>query len=468
LSVFFLHDHILITGIPLIRQVFYFLQMAPILLYSLMGTRGVVMRFILFFMSLTASFMASAQVNVSGLSITHNSTTAIMQFNHSGGPTTFQFLIDSDLNSASGYQANGIGANYLVEDGRLYRYSGSSGGWGWTYLKTLTIYKTSSVYRASVLRSDLRSPSSINVVARVSAPLDATGIVRHNFTTSTISNAQLIFKSGFEGSTLGSPYGCSTSCWQDIFGRDANTGFAWPVRLWGNTENRFQLLADELVSPTTVGNYIQTKLVRGIGPFGTESTLLYQTVKQRSNSAAPATQVPFMISPDLSVAQGDLYVRYYVKLQPDMVQVNSTGWGRILFQWKTSSDYRISLYMRNDGRNGFPVGTPYWRLVGDNEPADGSIAIDFEELNRTAVVPVGRWMKFEYFHHRATGTAGRTWVAIDNKVIFDHRGNNMGDLGQRINRVMLMQLYHGGGDNAYQFIDNVEVWNGFPSNAAPH
>ena len=48
--------------------------------------------------------------------------------------------------------------------------------------------------------------------------------------------ATQLFASGFERTTgLGTPYGCSISCWQDITGTDWVTGNTWPPEIWGGT-----------------------------------------------------------------------------------------------------------------------------------------------------------------------------------------------------------------------------------------
>jgi hypothetical protein len=47
--------------------------------------------------------------------------------------------VDADRVSGTGWSAYGIGADFLIEEGRLFRYAGSGTSWSWTYLKPVTM-----------------------------------------------------------------------------------------------------------------------------------------------------------------------------------------------------------------------------------------------------------------------------------------------------------------------------------------
>ena len=51
-----------------------------------------------------------------------------------GSPTWVQVFIDADRVATNGYVYKGIGADYLIENGNLYRYGGTSNSWTWTLL----------------------------------------------------------------------------------------------------------------------------------------------------------------------------------------------------------------------------------------------------------------------------------------------------------------------------------------------
>ncbi|RUM65160.1 MAG: hypothetical protein DSZ05_06605 [Sulfurospirillum sp.] len=59
-------------------------------------------------------------------------------------PAHIQLLIDVDNNPNTGYQNQSwsrLGADYLVEDGMLYRYTGQ-GDWGWEYVDSISRYRS--------------------------------------------------------------------------------------------------------------------------------------------------------------------------------------------------------------------------------------------------------------------------------------------------------------------------------------
>src|SRR5262249_41431806 len=75
-----------------------------------------------------ALVLADARFSSSNITFTLNSN---------GGPiNSYRVFIDKDNNPATGYQHSGlgaIGADYMIEDGKLYTFSGGTQTtWGWT------------------------------------------------------------------------------------------------------------------------------------------------------------------------------------------------------------------------------------------------------------------------------------------------------------------------------------------------
>ncbi|WP_127125881.1 right-handed parallel beta-helix repeat-containing protein [Pseudoflavitalea rhizosphaerae] len=70
--------------------------------------------------------------------------------------TQYQIYIDSDNNAGTGYQDSQFGssgADYLIENGLLYRYTGT-GGWSWTAVSaTVNASKSATVTELSINRS---------------------------------------------------------------------------------------------------------------------------------------------------------------------------------------------------------------------------------------------------------------------------------------------------------------------------
>jgi hypothetical protein len=264
--------------------------------------------------------------------------------------------------------------------------------------------------------------------------------------------ANVLFKSSFEGSLLlGKPYDCGTSCWQDIKGSDSVTGYSWPPQIWRGGA-KLQLLADTPVTPDTVSTYVFNEIQRVIGPRGQQTSVLYSEIRKRGGGA---TQTPYLLTPPATALQGDLYVSYWIKLQPDLLErLGSNSW-RALFEWKTSAQQRLITYVYTDGLN-----KPYWDLKAD-DLSGGEIRTFWEIANHAAPVPVGEWFKFEFFWHRSSQRDGRAWQAINGQVVFDHFGPLHGG-NDPIDRIMLTQVYAGGTVPKYQWVDDIEIWDGFP------
>lgn len=92
------------------------------------------------------------------------------QYNYTGSPTLLQVFLDTDANAASGFSVKGTGANFLIENDSLYRFTGSSStSWSWALVKKISMAKTSTNVKFTVARSDLNSPSVIDLVGQAFA-----------------------------------------------------------------------------------------------------------------------------------------------------------------------------------------------------------------------------------------------------------------------------------------------------------
>jgi hypothetical protein len=87
-------------------------------------------------------------------------------------PSYTRVFLDTDRNAATGYAFNGIGANFMVENGSLYRYAATAGtGWSWTLVKAVTVTAGAGQSTITINRADLGSPSALNFIAQTDAPL---------------------------------------------------------------------------------------------------------------------------------------------------------------------------------------------------------------------------------------------------------------------------------------------------------
>jgi hypothetical protein len=270
-----------------------------------------------------------------------------------------------------------------------------------------------------------------------------------------------LFSSGFEGLTaLSPPSGCyGTGCWQDIVGTDSVTGFAWPPKFWGGS-TKFQLIAGAPVTAATVGNYVVNQIQTVTGRNGNRTRALYSEIKKKAQN----TQDPFMILP--ASERGDLYISYWLKFQPDLEQNMTPQNWRAFFEWKTAGDYRVIAYVASwdNGCNGRKSHGPlYWQLRGDNEANRGLPYKEFWSVENCSIaVPLGEWFKVELFWHRSSGADGRVWIAVNGQVIADRYGPNKGVINAPINRIMVSQTYSHTANPNYQWVDDVEIWDGFP------
>jgi hypothetical protein len=300
-----------------------------------------------------------------------------------------------------------------------------------------------------------------------------------------VPGANLLFKSGFEGGAMAiqPAVDCwGTGCWQDLVGLDSMTSYTWPAEISGGG-GKFLLLTDPVnITPATVSDYLFNRFEHVTARDGAQSTVLRQQISRNANGTAPMGTSPmqneFQFLPKRETT--DLYVSYWLKLQPDLVEkmtnlpagpgISGGGTWRALFAFKTggqtswggpadNGDYRVEAYVMTYGNS-----QPYWVVLGDNNAGGGAPAVaNWRQENRAIPVPVDKWFKLEVYWHRSGGNDGRIWVAVDGNTIADHRGPNMGAWNLPINRIMAPMLYAGSAMPVYQWVDDLEVWDGMPA-----
>jgi hypothetical protein len=267
--------------------------------------------------------------------------------------------------------------------------------------------------------------------------------------------ANLLFKSGFEGGvSLEAPAGFGAMAGtQLITGTDSVTGYSWPAKIWNAGYAALQINVGKQVTPEESKNYIQNEIQTVTGHDGTPTRALFQAVLRRG------AQDPYYIV--VPQEQGDLYVKYWVKFPPDLAQSMGPRDWRALFEWKTDGDYRTILDVYTDAD-----GHPFWHVQGDNNANGG---LPFQQFwavdDRDVPVLQGDWFSVEVFWHRSGDFNGRIWIAINGHTIVDRRGSNIGVKGAPINRIMIFQNYGGTQNPSYQWVDDLEVWDGMPKSA---
>jgi hypothetical protein len=128
------------------------------------------------------------------VSLTYWSGTVNISYflNYTGTPAFKDIFIDVDQSASTGYPINGIGADYLIENGTLYRYSGVNGGWGWTTVQSVIWTDSNQQATATFAKTLIGNPSAVNLIG--SATGDGytsiiTQVVQQPYNAPTLSNA---------------------------------------------------------------------------------------------------------------------------------------------------------------------------------------------------------------------------------------------------------------------------------------
>jgi lysophospholipase L1-like esterase len=124
-----------------------------------------------------------------GPQASYDATNIYYQIPYSGTPTWVRIFLDTDRNAASGYGFGTIGANYLIENGNLYRYTGSGGSsWAWSLVKQVGSTLTNGVARITVARADLGSPSGIDAITQTDAPTQTSAKLSLSFSAASVGS----------------------------------------------------------------------------------------------------------------------------------------------------------------------------------------------------------------------------------------------------------------------------------------
>jgi hypothetical protein len=117
--------------------------------------------------STTASVTTPNPTPITGAAVTFNSTTAHFEAQYN---LTYNFqnvFIDTDGSLSTGYQINGIGADYLIENGTLYHSTSELNAFDWTPVTLGSgplVSSTGGLYKWDVPSSAFGSATSLSVV----------------------------------------------------------------------------------------------------------------------------------------------------------------------------------------------------------------------------------------------------------------------------------------------------------------
>jgi len=311
--------------------------------------------------------------------------------------------------------------------------------------------------RSTTARKKYQSRTARTVLALMALALGASAQTR-------------LFSSGFEGNTTleAIPSSATSDDYQHFSGSDSTTGYTWPMSFWNDyavSTGMHPIVGGSNLVSSYINNYIETVT----GHTGSSTRAL------RMNITGPAPgfcciQSTFQVA-GMTQPVTDYYTRFWVKLNPELltqVQANGGNFWRTLQELKTTTDYRIATFIVGNSS-----GIPSWRVIVDNNP-NGTLppcpaGACWSADNTSVGIPANQWFLMEYYLHRSTGSSGRFFWAVNGQTLVDHYGPTYGANQENINFLALLNLY-GDGNNmspAYQWIDDVEVWDVPPCATLP-
>ena len=282
-----------------------------------------------------------------------------------------------------------------------------------------------------------------------------------------VSNANLLFKSGFEGNvSLSQVFNYSEfietdedtnedtnesveliSYYKKIQGVDGD--YSWPISILNSLDSKD---SDEnalhFIEKDFIGNYLQTTITSILGHDGTMTNTLYSLQTDRNSS----TQNPYQIMPKEEGQEKDLYIKYWIKI--DRKSNTKPNIWRTFFEYKTKgysdgNGFRLISFIYTDDD-----AKPYWYWQGDVSPRDEVWSI----ANKHIPVPLDEWFLTEFYWHFGEGEDARALWKINGNIVGYMREPTTQN-NQPISIIMLTQIY-GDSNPKYQWIDDIEIWDG--------
>jgi hypothetical protein len=134
----------------------------------------------------TSGTAAAATAATTALSISNNGATLTLEVTYQGTPSFVRVYIDSDENPSTGYPVAGIGADYLIENGYLYKYSGTAGSWAWTQMTTVSLAESGGVATWSVPLTELGTLTGFNAVGNYNSVYSS--IVSYSLVSASVAS----------------------------------------------------------------------------------------------------------------------------------------------------------------------------------------------------------------------------------------------------------------------------------------
>ncbi len=118
------------------------------------------------------SFIGYGSLGITNFSITNDANNFYYSYSYEGQPTFLQIYLDTDNNPATGYSYNGIGADFLIENDYVWKYSAPNGApsdtWAWTAQVTANKNNIAPNVSWSFAKAAIGSPAVIKLVGTTS------------------------------------------------------------------------------------------------------------------------------------------------------------------------------------------------------------------------------------------------------------------------------------------------------------
>lgn len=263
-------------------------------------------------------------------------------------------------------------------------------------------------------------------------------------------NPKLLFSSGFESNTVLSDPASSEeitkySDYKILKGTDNSTGFSWPINILGSDFGGLHYIDDDF------GFAVESKIATLSGRDGQETSALYQ----RLNYDIGVTQLPYQIN-NIKENPKELYMSYWMKTDSTSVDGNHS-W-RALWEYKTKNyndttdeGFRMISFMATDD-----TGRPHWLFQGDLNP----LKPIWQKRNYSVPLVRNEWFKVEYYIIWSDGQDGYASMKVNGQLIAEHNGPTTAN-SDSMDFILLTQIY-GNTYPMYQYIDDIEIWNGLP------
>ncbi len=281
------------------------------------------------------------------------------------------------------------------------------------------------------------------------------------------TGSTLLFKSGFENdTTLGGVSGnAPNSIDQTISGTDQSTGFAWSS-LWSLWSPNHGLVGLHLVPYSGSSDPLASHFFNAIDTATSHSGSRSLLMKVDGYPEGSCCAQDVLNSVGMSQPVTQLYERVWMKFQPELATYLSNytnNYWRVLFEFKTQTDYRIATYVYGDGS-----GNAYFHVHADNNAASGcrSCTTYWSISNHAVTVPLNQWFLLEIYLKRSAGSDGRFFWAVNGQTVADRTGANYGPNNEQIVGLFFQNLYSNYFP-MYQWLDDFELWDSPPCTTLP-